>query len=253
MLHSLISPRPAATGRLRALPLSVAAHIIVILVIMSPRPRTSSSAGDVRREGGRERVQYIEMAPAPAAPARHASAPARAAPTHPKLVRAAATVLPTIAPLSINLASVADAAPPLPNVDLTMKVTDTLDFSAPPQKLAVGGAGLGKGTEGGDANTGVYTADLVEKTVMPFSNNPKPVYPPSMLSAGIETAFIVRFVVDTTGRVDDHSLNFPSSAGRLFVDAVQRVLLRSRYRPAELGGRRVAQLVEQQFTFRIAR
>ena len=88
---------------------------------------------------------------------------------------------------------------------------------------------------------------------MPYPDNPKPVYPPSMLSAGIETAFVVQFVVDTTGRVDDHSLKFPASAGRLFVDAVQRVLLRSRYRPAELGGRRVAQFVEQQFTFRIAR
>jgi len=160
--------------------------------------------------------------------------------------------MPHIAPLSIDLSSIAATGPVVPDVDLTKKVTDSLDFSAP-VKPSVGGDGLGKGNEGGDLGTGIYTADVVEKTVMPYPDNPKPLYPSQMLSAGIEAAFVVRFVVDTTGHVDDHSLKFPSSAGRLFVDAVQRVLLRSRYRPAELGGRRVSQLVEQQFTFRIAR
>jgi protein TonB len=251
MLHPFVTTRPARTGRLRALPLSVAAHIAVILVIMSPRAKTSSSAGEIRRqEGASEHVRFVEVAPAPAKqPAPKATAAAAA---HPRVVPAAASVMPRLAPLSIDLSSIADVGPPLPNVDLTSKVTDSLDFTAP-KKLDAGSDGLGRGHEGGDSNTGIYTADLVEKIVMPYPDNPKPVYPPSMLSAGIETAFVVQFVVDTTGRVDDHSLKFPASAGRLFVDAVQRVLLRSRYRPAELGGRRVAQLVEQQFTFRIAR
>jgi outer membrane biosynthesis protein TonB len=252
MLHPFVSTRPVRTSRLRALPLSIAAHMVVILVIVAPRAKTSSSAGDVRRgERTSEHVQYVKVAQAPPEPPAPKAMP-RTTTTRPKLVQTAAAVIPRIAPLSINLASASDVAPPLPNVDLTSKVTDSLDFTTPP-KPTVGGDGLGKGNEGGNSNSGIYTADVVERTVMPFPDNPKPVYPPSMLSAGIETAFIVQFVVDTTGRVDDHSLKFPPSAGRLFVDAVQRVLLRSRYRPAELGGRRVAQLVEQQFTFRIAR
>lgn len=249
MLHPFVSTRPVYTRRSRALPLSIAAHMMVILAVVAPRTKTSSSAGDVRRgERSSEHVQFIKVAPAPAEP----SAPRPTATTHPKLVRTTAAVVPRIAPLSINMSSVSDVGPALPSMDLTSRVTDSLDFTTPP-KPVVGGDGLGKGNEGGNYSTGIYTADVVEKTVMPFPDNPKPVYPPSMLSAGIETAFVVQFVVDTTGRVDDHSLKFPSSAGRLFVDAVQRVLLRSRYRPAELGGRRVSQLVEQQFTFRIAR
>ena len=255
MLHPLISTRPVRTGRLRSLPLSVAVHIVVILFVVAPRAKTSSSAGDLRRSmRGTERVQFIEVAPAPAEPA---PSPTPVT-TSRRLVRTAATaaptaaVLPHIAPVSINLAAISDVGPAMPNVDLTNRVTDSLDFTAP-KKEDLGSDGLGKGHEGGNNNTGIYTADVVERTVMPYPDNPKPVYPPSMLSAGIETALIVQFVVDTTGHVDDHSLKFPSSAGRLFIDAVQRVLLRSRYRPAELGGRRVAQLVEQQFTFRIAR
>ena len=233
MLHPFVTTQPARTGHLRALPLSIAAHIAVILVIISPRARTSSSAGEVHRpERASEHVQFVSVAPAPAEqPAAKTTA------TRPRVVRTAAAVMPRIAPLSIDVSSIANVSPPLPNVDFTSKVTDSLDFTAP-KKLDVGGDGLGRGHDGGDSNTGIYTADVVEKIVMPYPDNPKPVYPPSMLSAGIETAFVVRFVVDTTGRVDDHSLKFPASAGRLFVDAVQRVLLRSRYRPAELGGRR---------------
>lgn len=254
MLYSFANAAPVSAGRLRALPLSIAAHIAVILVVMAPRPRTSASAGELRRQAGSsERVRYIEVAPVPpSAPVSHPRMVQRTATTRPAVVRPSSTVLPTIAPVKIDLPSIADVGPSLPDVDLSKKVSDSLDFG-PVKKLDAGGAGLGRGSQGGDVNNGIYTADLVEKIVMPYPDNPKPVYPPSMLSAGIEASFVVRFVVDTTGRVDDHSLNFPSSAGRLFIDAVQRVLMRSKYRPAELGGRRVNQLVEQQFTFRIAR
>jgi hypothetical protein len=256
MLHPFTGSRPSRAAGIQALPLSIAAHAVVLLVIFAPRPKTSSSAGDFAKQlGSTERVQFVTAAPAEPVPVRHA---ARATTTRPKLVNATAPTAPSIlpklavAPLKIDLSAVADAGVALPNVDLTSKVTDSLDFTAPP-KLDAGGSGLGKGTEGGSLNSGIYTADLVERTVMPFANNPKPVYPPSMLSAGIEASFVVQFVVDTTGRVDEHSMKFPSNAGRLFVESVQRVLSRSKYRPAELGGRRVNQLVEQQFTFRIAR
>jgi hypothetical protein len=75
----------------------------------------------------------------------------------------------------------------------------------------------------------------------------------SLAAASVEAAFVVRFVVDSTGRIRDKSLEFPGKAHPLFVDAVRRALLRSRYLPAEVDGRRVAQLVSQEFIFRMER
>ena len=100
---------------------------------------------------------------------------------------------------------------------------------------------------------GVYTAESVEKVVNGLRGNPKPVYPPSLAASYIEGTLLVRFVVDSTGRVQDKSVEFPGKAHPLFVDAVRRALLRSRYLPAEVDGRRVAQLVSQEFVFRMGR
>jgi hypothetical protein len=46
-------------------------------------------------------------------------------------------------------------------------------------------------------------------------------------------------------------VRFPDDAHPLFVASIRRALHRSRYDPAMIGGRPVAQLVEQQFMFRI--
>lgn len=154
----------------------------------------------------------------------------------------------------MNLASIANVPSALPvDVDLTSRITDSLDFTTPVKADAGRGQVVSAAGGSGEGDNRIYTADLVERIIMPYPDNPKPVYPPALLSSGIEASFMVQFVVDTTGHVDERSLKFPSSAHRLFVDAVQRVLRKSRYRPAEVGGHRVAQLAEQQFTFRISR
>ncbi len=98
----------------------------------------------------------------------------------------------------------------------------------------------------------VYTENAVEESVLPRNGNPKPVYPLFLQQIGVGTAFTVRFVVDTTGHIEDHTLEFPPETHRLFIDAVRRALLRSRYWPAEIAGQRVRQMVEQTFIFRMA-
>ena len=100
---------------------------------------------------------------------------------------------------------------------------------------------------------GAYTAEVVEKTVWPRQDNPRPQYPDALRRAGVEGSFVVEFVVDSTGRVDPKTLAFPKSTHPAFLTAVRDALLRSRYFPAELAGMRVRQLVSQQFTFIIAR
>ena len=96
---------------------------------------------------------------------------------------------------------------------------------------------------------GIYTPDMVDRIVAPKPGNPAPRYPAMLLSAGVEQTLAVTFVVDTTGRVEEPTIAFPTTAHHLFIDAVKSALLRSRYFPAFLGGQLVPQLVEQEFRF----
>ena len=96
-------------------------------------------------------------------------------------------------------------------------------------------------------------ANMVENAVVPLAGNPAPRYPSMLQSAGLEGDVRAQFVVDTLGRVEQGSLQVLQSTHDLFVAAVRDALARARFRPAEVGGRKVRQLVEQTFTFRISR
>ena len=63
----------------------------------------------------------------------------------------------------------------------------------------------------------------------------------------------VRFVVGANGRVEPGSIAVTTSPHRLFTESVRSALLDARFRPAEVGGRPVRQLVAQSFMFRLAR
>jgi protein TonB len=89
--------------------------------------------------------------------------------------------------------------------------------------------------------------------VAPRPGNPAPAYPASLRSAQVEGSVLARFIVDTTGRVEAASINFPEATHALFADAVRQSLLRSRYLPAVLGEHAVRQLVEQRFAFTLTR
>jgi len=78
-----------------------------------------------------------------------------------------------------------------------------------------------------------------------------PQYPDALLKAGIEGVVYARFIVDSTGYADTLSLRLIDKADPLFVRAVKMALPRMKYRPAVYSGKRVSQLVEQAFAFRI--
>jgi protein TonB len=98
-----------------------------------------------------------------------------------------------------------------------------------------------------------YDEIAVEKRVVPAAANQSPHYPARMLSRGIEANFNVSFVVDTSGIVDQETVELPSSIQQEFMSAVVEVLFNWHFAPAELGGRRVRQRVLQPFTFRMER
>ncbi|HEY4131799.1 MAG TPA: TonB family protein [Gemmatimonadaceae bacterium] len=81
----------------------------------------------------------------------------------------------------------------------------------------------------------------------------RPRYPESLRQAGVGGQVLVRFAVDTTGRIDMASVQFLSSTHDLFTRAVRDALVNFRFRPAEVGGRKVAAMAEMPFEFSIQR
>ena len=93
----------------------------------------------------------------------------------------------------------------------------------------------------------------VEQPVVAIPGTAMPRYPSMLQSAGLEGDVRAQFVVDTLGRVEQRSFRALESSHDLFAAAVREALSRARFKPAEAGGRKVRQLVEQTFTFRITR
>jgi protein TonB len=93
----------------------------------------------------------------------------------------------------------------------------------------------------------------VEQPVVAIPGTATPRYPSMLQSAGLEGDVRAQFVVDTLGRVERGSFRALESSHDLFAAAVREALSRARFKPAEAGGRKVRQLVEQTFTFRITR
>ena len=138
----------------------------------------------------------------------------------------------------------------LPDIDLNKKVTDEADFSG---KGVAGG--VAKGVVGGTAPVGdqPYFEFQVEKPVVPAPGSTSPRYPDMLRQAGVEGEVLAQFVVDTTGRAEPNTLKILKSSHDLFVQSVKNALPQMKFIPAEVGGRKVKQLVQQPFTFSISK
>ena len=151
----------------------------------------------------------------------------------------------------------------IPAIDLTA-VPTVSDVVAPPppQPSRTGGSGIptsgtasrdaggsGRGLNSGSSGK-AFNEDQVDKAVQ-IRSKADPRYPDALRSVGVEGAVLVRFIVSADGRVEPGSIEAIESPNKLFTDAVRTALLNSRYRPAEAGGNKVRQLVEQSFTFRL--
>jgi protein TonB len=134
----------------------------------------------------------------------------------------------------------------LPDIDLSKKVTDEADFSG---KGVAGG--VAKGVVGGTAPVGdqPYFEFQVEKQVQMVPGTSNLRYPDMLKSSNIEGEVMAQFVVDTTGRYESGTFKVLKSSHDLFTAAVRNALPGMRFYPAEVGGRKVKQLVQQPFTF----
>ncbi len=96
-----------------------------------------------------------------------------------------------------------------------------------------------------------YYEFQVERPAVPLAGNPPPTFPPTLRSAKVEGRVLAQFVVDTLGRADTSTFHILRSTHELFTAAVIDVLPKYRFRPAELGGHKVKQLVQMPFDFSI--
>ena len=144
-----------------------------------------------------------------------------------------------------------------PPIDIKLPTIDIADVLPGANDFPRTQGGLGGSSNAADSGSppagGAFSAEQVEKQVTVAAGNAPPRYPEALRQLGIEGRVTAVFVVNEQGRAEDESIRFVRSDNRLFDDAVRAALLRMRFIPAEVGGRKVRQLVEMPFVFAIAR
>jgi TonB family protein len=101
---------------------------------------------------------------------------------------------------------------------------------------------------GGDS---VFSQLEVDSTVTRYPGSAAPAYPLEMLKQGVQGSVMTQYVVDTSGFADTTSLKVLRSTHADFTAAVRAALPYMRFYPAKVGTKKVRQLVEQEFTFKI--
>ena len=97
------------------------------------------------------------------------------------------------------------------------------------------------------------TADVVEKAVVALPGTAAPPDTSMQHSAGVDRSGSPPIILDKQGREEHGSFRALESTHDLFTGSVREALARARFTPAQVGGRKVRQLVEQTFTFSITR
>ena len=169
---------------------------------------------------------------APPAPARPATSAANASVGPAPLTRA------IVVPLAIPVG--------LPAVDL-LPATGPIEFRsgpiATPAVTCEGQCGESPIIDGRQVWSG---NDLM----MRLLNEPVPPrYPEALRRAGVEGDVVVKFVVDTTGRIDMRSIEIMRSTHDAFAAAVRETLEKLRFAPAFSGERKIRALAVMPFHF----
>jgi protein TonB len=117
-------------------------------------------------------------------------------------------------------------------------------------KLGVDSLSLAAAPAIGGADSAFSVLD-VDSAVTRHPWSAAPSYPAEMLKKKLEGTVFVRYVVDTSGFADAGSFEVLRSTNDEFTAAVRSALPDMRFNPARIGRRRVRQLVEQEFSFKI--
>lgn len=238
MFNNLIESKPTKQRSLGGSVISTIFHVLVIAGSIY----ATANAGIEEPEEVVQKVDFVEVKqdePPPPEPEEQAPPPPDvvAAPPPPKGFQVLAA--------PVNIPDV------IPEIDLSKAITNEDDFSG---KGVAGG--VASGVVGGVApvvQDQPYFDFQVEKPAASAPGSPGPRYPDILRSGGVEGEVLAQFVVDTTGRVEVATFRVLRSTHALFEQAVRSSLPNMRFLPAEVGGRKVKQLVQQPFVFNLQR
>ncbi len=99
------------------------------------------------------------------------------------------------------------------------------------------------------ANAPVDSGQVDEDPVQPI-NIREPQYPSALALKNISGGVDLRFIVDTTGRVEPNSFQVKAQTHDEFVEPAKAVLLNGVFKPARFRGRLVRQLVQERVIFK---
>jgi len=94
-----------------------------------------------------------------------------------------------------------------------------------------------------------YFEFQVERTVLPLPGSPPPAYPAELRASKVEGEVLAQFIVGPDGRPEMSTFKVLKSSNDLFTAAVYDALKNARFKPAEIGGHRVRQVVQQPYVF----
>jgi protein TonB len=234
MFENLIETKPKKPKTVKTMILSVVIHAVLI----SGAVYGTLQAKEALEKPKAEKVEFVEMKKDEPPP------PEEKAPPPPEIVAAPPP------PKGFQVLTAPIKIPDvLPEIDLSKKMTDEADFSG---KGVAGG--IAKGVVGGTGPVSdqTYFEFQVEKQVS-MAGQANLRYPDMLRSANVEGEVLAQFVVDTTGRVEKGSVKILKSSHELFTNSVQAALGSMRFYPAEIGGRKVKQLVQQPFNFTLTK
>jgi protein TonB len=236
MFNNLLESKPKKQRTTGGLVLSGVIHAVLITAAVYGTLQAKESIEKVKQE----KVEFVEMKKKEPPP------PPKEQPPPPKDI-----VVAPPPPKGFQVLTAPIKVPDvLPDIDLSKKVTDEADFSG---KGVAGGSGKGVVGGTGPVNTDQPFLDFQVEKQVSSAGGPAPRYPDMLRSANIEGEVLAQFIVDTTGRFEPGSFKVIKSSHDLFTAAVRNALPNMKFYPAEIGGRKVKQLVQQPFTFGLAK
>ncbi len=236
MFNNLLESEAKATKRTGGGLVSVILHgaIVIGLVV------ATANAGQAIVEETQEKVDFVEVTKDEPPPEPERAPPPPDVVAAPPIAKGFQTLQPPdVIPLEI------------PDIDLSRKVTNEADFSGKGTRGGIADGVVGGTPQVAQGDTPYFEFQVEKPAAMAGAANMA--YPEMLRSAQVEGTVLASFVVDTAGKADMSTFKVLRSDHELFTNAVKNALPRIRYLPAEVGGRKVKQLVQQPFQFSLNR
>lgn len=265
-MTTLLESKARPFGSSKGVALSMTLHGVVLAAIVFG---TAKAVLPPREKIEEHPVLYVASPPPPPIetpkPLPEVKAPPKVAAPKQRFVAPPPKAAPRpVAPPRPTIAAPAKVALSVPAVDVklaavTIDVPPTIaePAKAAPEPASGSGKKSGDDAEASGRSSGglgsgsagrAFSENQVERAAE-VTRGATARYPEALRSVNVEGEVVMQFIVGTDGKVEPGSMDVKSSPHKLFSEAVRVALMGTRFRPAEVGGKPVRQLVEQTFKF----